>query len=109
MKIKKGLLPVMILGTVFVLLLGCEKKKEEMIPQLSSPSSNNKPSNNKPPNTQLANPASVHCKEIGGKIEIRKDETGGEIGYCLFEDNSECEEWSLFKGECKKGDRQREN
>ncbi len=40
----------------------------------------------------LPNPASVYCEENGGKLEIREDESGGQVGYCLFEDGSECEE-----------------
>jgi putative hemolysin len=49
---------------------------------------------------QLANPASVYCGEQGGKVEMRTDETGGQIGYCVFPDGSECEEWAFFRGEC---------
>lgn len=47
----------------------------------------------------LANPASVYCEQSGGTLQIR-DETGGEVGYCLFSDGSECEEWQFFRGEC---------
>ena len=50
----------------------------------------------------LPNPASVHCADQGGKLEIR-DEAGGQVGYCLFDDGSECEEWAFFKGECAPG------
>ena len=39
----------------------------------------------------LPNPASAHCAEQGGKLEIRT-EARGEVGYCLFPDGSECEE-----------------
>ena len=47
----------------------------------------------------LANPASVHCEEQGGTLDIRTDDAG-EVGYCLFEDGSECEEWAFYRGEC---------
>ena len=57
---------------------------------------------NEPP-AELANPASVYCKEQGGSLEIRKDESGGEYGVCQFEDGSECEEWAYFRGECEPG------
>jgi len=58
-----------------------------------------------PENTaaNMPNPASVHCIEQGGKLEIRKQPDGGEVGYCLFPDGSECEEWALFRGECRPG------
>ena len=48
----------------------------------------------------MANPASVHCEEQGGTVEIRATE-GGEAGYCVFPNGSECEEWAFFRGECK--------
>jgi putative hemolysin len=48
----------------------------------------------------MPNPASVHCEEQGYKLEIR-DEAGGQVGYCIFPDGSECEEWAFFRGECK--------
>ena len=47
----------------------------------------------------MPNPASVHCADEGGKLEIR-DEAGGQVGYCMFPDGSECEEWAFFRGEC---------
>lgn len=53
---------------------------------------------------QMANPASVYCEENGGILEIRENETGGEIGFCKFDDDSVCEEWAFFNKECKKGD-----
>lgn len=50
----------------------------------------------------LANPASVNCTEKGGKLEIRKNKPG-EYGVCLFEDNRQCEEWALLRGQCPVG------
>lgn len=52
----------------------------------------------------MPNPASVFCEENKGKLEIRTDELGGQVGFCLFEDGSECEEWAFYRGECKHGD-----
>lgn len=48
----------------------------------------------------MANPASVYCEEQGGRVDIRQDLEGNEVGICVFEDGSECEEWSYFRGEC---------
>lgn len=48
----------------------------------------------------LANPASVNCIEKGNTLEIRKDASGGEVGYCIFKTGGECEEWAFFRGEC---------
>ena len=50
----------------------------------------------------MANPSSVYCTENGGKSEIRQGD-GGEVGYCVFADGSECEEWAFFRGECTAG------
>lgn len=50
----------------------------------------------------IPNPAAVFCIEQGGKLDIRKTPEG-DVGYCTFEDKSECEEWAFFRGECKKG------
>lgn len=63
-----------------------------------------KPGDSLSPSVGLANPASVYCEENGGSLEIREDETGGQLGYCLFEDGSECEEWSFYRGECSPGE-----
>ncbi|MBI5305912.1 MAG: DUF333 domain-containing protein [Chloroflexi bacterium] len=54
------------------------------------------------PSASMANPASVYCVQQGGKSEIRKD-AKGEVGYCVFPDKSECEEWAFQRGECKPG------
>jgi putative hemolysin len=56
------------------------------------------------PGAEIANPASVYCEENGGKLEIREGEGGGQIGVCVFEDGSECEEWAYYRGECGPGD-----
>lgn len=53
------------------------------------------------PSANMANPASVYCVQQGGKSDIRKDASGGEVGYCVFPDKSECEEWAYMRGECK--------
>lgn len=47
----------------------------------------------------LPNPASVYCKEQGYKLEIRT-KPEGQYGVCIFPDNTECEEWSFFRGRC---------
>jgi putative hemolysin len=52
----------------------------------------------------MANPASVLCEQSGGKVDIRTDAAGGQTGFCIFPDASECEEWAFFRGECKAGD-----
>jgi len=53
--------------------------------------------------TTLANPASVNCIKMGGTLTLEKRGAGGEIGVCYFEDNRQCEEWALLRGNCPKG------
>lgn len=57
---------------------------------------------NETQDTTLANPASSNCITNGGTLEIRKSKIG-EYGVCLFEDNRQCEEWALLRGECPIG------
>ncbi|UVK51233.1 DUF333 domain-containing protein [Mesorhizobium sp. AR02] len=45
----------------------------------------------------MANPASVHCSEIGGRLVIRKDKAGNEYGFCRLPKGRLCEEWALFR------------
>ena len=45
----------------------------------------------------MANPASVHCINAGGKLEIRTGASGGQYGICHMPDGKSCEEWSLFR------------
>ena len=51
---------------------------------------------------QLANPASVHCTDNGGQLELRKTLEGTE-GICYFSNGSQCDEWAYFRGECNVG------
>ena len=52
---------------------------------------------------KIANPASTHCVDKGGEVEIRTV-PGGQIGVCVFGDGSRCEEWRYFRGECTPGE-----
>jgi putative hemolysin len=56
-----------------------------------------------PDPADLPNPASVFCEEQGGQIEIRTDASGNQVGVCLFQDGSECDEWAYFRDECQPG------
>lgn len=49
----------------------------------------------------LPNPASVHCEEVGGTLEIKTNPDGGQVGYCTLPDKSVCEEWALLRNECR--------
>ncbi|GAB4528140.1 MAG: hypothetical protein Kow0063_04060 [Anaerolineae bacterium] len=55
------------------------------------------------PAGEIANPASENCARQGGTLVIQKRGDGGEYGVCIFEDNRQCEEWALLRGECPVG------
>lgn len=57
-----------------------------------------------PDAAEMANPASVHCEEQSGDLEIVTSKDGSQYGVCHFEDGSECEEWAYFHGECSPGE-----
>lgn len=49
-----------------------------------------------PPSVGMANPASVYCIEVGGRLEIR-DVGAGQVGICHLPDGVEIEEWALYR------------
>lgn len=51
----------------------------------------------------MPNPASVNCIEQGGTLAIEERSDLGQIGVCTFEDNRQCEEWALLRGDCPVG------
>jgi len=44
----------------------------------------------------MSNPASSFCVCMGGSLEIKTDETGGQYGICKV-DGNEYEEWEYFR------------
>jgi putative hemolysin len=55
------------------------------------------------PGGQIANPASENCVKQGGELVIQTRPDGGQYGACVFEDNRQCEEWAMFRGDCPVG------
>lgn len=57
--------------------------------------------------TQMANPASVNCEKQGGTLllmdKIVDGKNLGQYGICYFEDNRQCEEWAMLRGDCPVG------
>ncbi len=52
---------------------------------------------------QLANPASQNCVAHSGALAIEKRPDGGQYGVCVFTDDYQCEEWAMFRGDCRVG------
>jgi putative hemolysin len=49
--------------------------------------------------TSMANPASEHCLNSGGNIEMVTNTDGSQFGMCQLEEYM-CEEWAYYRGEC---------
>jgi uncharacterized protein len=56
-----------------------------------------------PTSAAIANPASQNCVKQGGTLSIEERGDGGQFGVCYFEDNLQCEEWALMRGDCPVG------
>ncbi|MCS7144554.1 MAG: DUF333 domain-containing protein [Archaeoglobaceae archaeon] len=50
-------------------------------------------------NLGLANPAAVYCVDLGYKYKV-ENTPKGQIGVCVFPDQTECDEWAFYRGEC---------
>jgi putative hemolysin len=55
------------------------------------------------PAPQLANPASQNCIAKGGSLVMQKNPRGDQYAVCTFNDNMQCEEWAMMRGECRTG------
>jgi putative hemolysin len=53
-----------------------------------------------PTGPAIANPASENCVKQGGTLVIQTRGELGEYGVCVFDDNRQCEEWTLLHGDC---------
>ncbi len=83
---KRLLLVTIILGALLIVACGAEDTPTPETGTFESP-------------LGLPNPASQFCEEQGYRLEMR-EETGGTVGYCIFPDGNECEEWAFYRGEC---------
>lgn len=93
--------PLLILSASLCLVVvlsgaGCQKSPASVTPE------ENKNQNEASQPVGIANPASQNCLEKGGTLEIRESKQG-QYGVCLFEDNRQCEEWALYRGQCPEG------
>ncbi|MFO8073495.1 MAG: DUF333 domain-containing protein [Polyangia bacterium] len=80
-------------------LAGCGQPERQVVPAAADASREGAPA----AGAGLANPASEHCVEAGGRLEMRRG-SEGEYGVCVFDDGSRCEEWRFFRGECRPGE-----
>jgi putative hemolysin len=103
-----GKLAILGILAVALLLLGCAAPQSGPGKQNSTPppppaaNSTNITVPPPPPSenqTEIANPASKYCVDRGFELVI-KSSPSGQIGYCVFANGNECEEWAYFRGEC---------
>lgn len=48
------------------------------------------------PSIGLANPASVYCQQLGGKLDMVESDAGT-TGYCTLPSGERVEEWALYR------------
>ncbi|MBO1113546.1 putative hemolysin [Bordetella petrii] len=48
------------------------------------------------PSAGMANPASVYCQELGGRLQI-VETSKGQMGVCMLPDGEQIEEWDLYR------------
>ncbi|MBW3002214.1 DUF333 domain-containing protein [Candidatus Woesearchaeota archaeon] len=78
---KKLLVPVLIIAALIALIYVVQ----EQYPQ------------------RQANPAAVKCVQMGYEYKVRFGPGGETMGYCIFDDNSECLAWDYYYGKCFPG------
>jgi hypothetical protein len=54
------------------------------------------------PGLGATNPAAEKCAAMGGTSKTI-EEPAGARGVCVFPDGSSCDEWALYRGECRPG------
>jgi len=62
---------------------------------LAACSINDKPGT-EAPSVGMANPASVYCQQLGGKLDMVESDSGT-TGYCTLPSGERVEEWALFR------------
>jgi len=50
--------------------------------------------------SRMPDPASVYCGMLGYRIEVRTNPDGGQVGYCIFPDGTNCTDGSFYMGKC---------
>ena len=103
---KKIFLPVMLLSALLIvsgcLVFQCQSD-EECIPSTPLVGTRYLCEEGVCVTKPLGNPASENCLAKGGEPSFRQDQEGGTYSVCVFEDDSECEEWKFYRGECQTG------
>ncbi len=99
---KKLIFLIFIAFALSISLLACKPQPVDVQPAafINTPPAEptNEPTMILPP-IAMANPAAIFCV-INGWVSDVRDEEGGQVGYCILDDQTECEEWALMRGAC---------
>lgn len=95
---------IILCSTLILVLTGCQNPSTNKLtetPAAQTPAVENNTATTES-NTAIANPASKNCIDKGGSLTMKKNKNG-EYGVCFFDDNRQCEEWALLRGQCPVG------
>jgi putative hemolysin len=73
---------------------------ESTNPNSATPNSGAKTPATPSQSSAIANPAAEYCIKQGYTSKILKNGDGSEYGVCIFPDNTACDEWQFYRGEC---------
>ena len=86
-----------------LLLAGCSDRTAVPATPAAAPAPSQAPAVSSDEQVTRANPASENCIAQAGRLSIEKTPKGDQYGVCHFEDNYQCEEWALLRGDCRAG------
>jgi dipeptidase D len=99
----KTALTIIVFVLVLAWLAGCQTPASAPIPTGTEAQTEKTAPTEQATQPGIANPASENCTSQGGTLTIEERGDGGQFGVCYFEDNRQCEEWALMRGDCPAG------
>ncbi|MFA5080095.1 MAG: DUF333 domain-containing protein [Candidatus Paceibacterota bacterium] len=102
-KISFVVIVLIIIVGIFLYWYQLQSKPKNQVVNVPQENTNNQ--NQQQDNSNIANPASVYCKDNGGTLTIEKKPDGSEYGLCYFDDNRACETGAMMRGDCPIGGR----
>ena len=76
------------------------KDKPEIVEKAPLSEEKTPPVGEDKPALGLSNPASEYCVSKGYKSVILTAADGSQVGFCLLDEITSCEEWAFMNGEC---------
>lgn len=96
---RKTLIALILLVVIASVLFGCHSKEQKYM--LSGEQAQQEKAKEQ---SQLANPATIFCiNTTGASWQVKEDAQGNQQGICLFQDQSWCDEWDYYRGDCEPG------